>query len=74
LILHGEKDRICKFSDSKYFFENIKHKVKELYTFKEGLHEVYLDFEKEEFKNKIVTWITKTKNYGKTDKRMNEHN
>jgi hypothetical protein len=31
---------------------------------------MYLDFEKEEFMNKIVSWINKTKMAGKTDKRI----
>jgi hypothetical protein len=43
-------------------------KVKELYVFNEGLHEIYIDFEKEEFFNKVLSWIVKTKGYGKTDK------
>lgn len=49
--------------------ENIKHKVKELYVVKEGYHEMYIDFEKEEYMNKVFSWINKTKNFGKTDKR-----
>jgi hypothetical protein len=36
---------------------------------KDGLHEMYLDYEKVEFRNKVLTWINKTKNFGKTDKR-----
>lgn len=69
LIIHGEKDKICDIRDSRHFIENIKHKVKELYAIKEGLHEIYIDHEKEEFRNKIFNWIVKTKNLGKTDKR-----
>jgi len=69
LIIHGEKDKICSIADSRYFIENIKHKVKELYTIKEGFHEIYIDYEKDEFMNKILAWITKTKNLGRTDKR-----
>jgi hypothetical protein len=30
---------------------------------------MYIDFEKEEFMNKILSWINKTKSLGKTDKR-----
>jgi alpha-beta hydrolase superfamily lysophospholipase len=69
LVLHGEKDRITSAADSKFFIDNIKHKVKEHYLIKDGLHEMYLDFEKEEFRNKVLSWINKTKNFGKTDKR-----
>ena len=68
-MIQGEKDKICSIKDSKYFNENIKHKVKELYPIKEGLHEIYIDHEKEEFMNKVLSWILKTKNLGKTDKR-----
>lgn len=69
MVLHGEKDRITNPSDSKFFIDNIKHKIKELYLIKDGLHEMYLDYEKGEFRNKVLTWINKTKNFGKTDKR-----
>jgi alpha-beta hydrolase superfamily lysophospholipase len=69
LILHGEKDKICSLNDSKFFIDNIKHKVKELYTFKDGYHEIYMDYEKEEFMSKVLNWIKKTRNLGKTDKR-----
>jgi len=70
LVIHGDKDRICSAADSKYFIENIKHKVKEFYSIKNGYHEIYIDFEKEEFRNKILHWINKTKSQGKTDKRI----
>lgn len=69
LILHGEKDKITSAADSKFFFDNIKNKTKEFYLFKDGYHEVYLDFEKEEYRNKILSWIIKTKGSGKTDRR-----
>jgi hypothetical protein len=31
---------------------------------------MYIDFEKEVFSEKILTWITKTINFGQTDKRI----
>lgn len=78
LIIHGNKDRICNVQDSKYFIENIKQykyfdsfsKVKQLHIINDGYHEMYIDFEKEEFFNKTLSWIIETKNYGKTDKRI----
>lgn len=30
---------------------------------------MYIDYEKEEFRNKVLSWIVKTKSFGKTDKR-----
>ena len=71
LIIHGDKDRICNINDSKLFIDNIKHKIKELYTIKDGYHEIYIDHEKDEFMNKVLSWIIKTRSYGKTDKRKN---
>ena len=38
------------------------------------LNEIYIDYEKEEFRNKILSWINKTKNLGKTDRRKNNLN
>jgi alpha-beta hydrolase superfamily lysophospholipase len=70
-VVHGEKDRICSLADSKFFIDNIKHKVKEHYVINNGYHEIYIDYEKEEFRNKILSWINKTKNLGKTDRRKN---
>ncbi len=67
--MHGDKDRICSPADSKFFIDNIKTKVKEYYLIKNGYHEMYIDYEKEEFRNKILSWINKTKNLGKTDRR-----
>lgn len=69
MVIHGDKDKICNLQDSKYFIDNIKHKYKELCVMKDGYHEMYIDFEKEEFSNKVFTWITKAKGWGKTDKR-----
>jgi esterase/lipase len=51
------------------FIKNIKHKIKELFIIKDGYHEIYHDFEKEIFMQKVLSWITKTINFGKTDKR-----
>lgn len=41
-----------------------------MYIFPEGMHEVYIDYEKEEYREKILSWIVKTKSFGKTDKRI----
>ena len=39
---------------------------------KNGYHEIYLDYEKDEVCKKILEWITASKPFGKTDKRNNK--
>jgi hypothetical protein len=38
-------------------------------VFSEGYHEMYIDYEKDEFISKVYSWIVKMKGVGKTDKR-----
>ncbi len=57
LILHGKKDRIVPYSGSVNLYQNISSKDKTLELFEEGFHELWNDYEKEDFISKVTSWI-----------------
>lgn len=69
IIFHGDKDKVTNKQHSKIFYDNIKSKQKELVIVNNAYHEIYKDLEKKEFYVKILNFILKNKNTGKTDKR-----
>jgi hypothetical protein len=44
--------------------------VKELYVIENGLHEIYIDYEKDKFFQKVLSWILNTRNFGKSNLRI----
>lgn len=57
IILHGKKDKIVPYSGSMSLYQNISSKDKTLELFEEGYHELWNDYEKEEFIDKVSKWI-----------------
>ncbi len=57
IILHGKKDKIVPYSGSVSLYQDISSKDKTLELFEEGYHELWNDYEKEEFIDKVSKWI-----------------
>jgi len=65
-----------RFKNIYWKYEAVLHylitnsKNKEIYIVKNGFHEMFNDVERDEYINKIFTWISKNRDAGKTDRRM----
>ncbi|MCX8063610.1 MAG: lysophospholipase [Candidatus Hydrogenedentes bacterium] len=57
LILHGKKDSIVPYIGSVVLYQNVSSKDKTLELFEDGYHELWNDYEKDDFINKIGAWI-----------------
>lgn len=57
LALHGEKDEVCPLSHVEEFLGRVQSTEKELKRFPDGLHDLLHDYEKDEVRASVMTWI-----------------
>lgn len=57
IIFHGKKDRVVPVEGSIALYDGISSKDKALHLFENGYHELWNDYEKDEFIEKLCAWV-----------------